>query len=134
MLRHFGVAGVLLLTLSCASPLEHDLIIRNGTIVDGTGSPGYVGDLAIDGDRIAAMGDLIVRGSVVCRQTLLQERLLPLLERHLVDVRRDVVPEATARSQSGLQREARRIQEAVAAEMVTCRHYTTGVPTVRASA
>ena len=58
MLRYFGVVGVLLLTLSCASPPEHDLIIRNGTIVDGTGSPGYVGDVAIDGERIAAVGDL----------------------------------------------------------------------------
>lgn len=58
MLRHFGVVGVLLLTLSCASPSEHDLIIRNGTIVDGTSAPGYVGDVAIDGERIAAVGDL----------------------------------------------------------------------------
>ena len=38
--------------------MAHDLIIRNGTIVDGTGAPGYVADLAIDGDRISAIGDL----------------------------------------------------------------------------
>jgi N-acyl-D-amino-acid deacylase len=38
--------------------VAHDLIIRNGTIVDGTGAPGYVADLAIDGDRISAIGDL----------------------------------------------------------------------------
>jgi N-acyl-D-amino-acid deacylase len=42
----------------CASAPEHDLIIRNGTIVDGSGAPSYVGDLAIDGDRIAVVGDL----------------------------------------------------------------------------
>jgi N-acyl-D-amino-acid deacylase len=34
----------------------HDLVIRGGTIVDGTGAPRAVGDLAIDGDRIVAVG------------------------------------------------------------------------------
>jgi N-acyl-D-amino-acid deacylase len=33
-----------------------DLIIRNGTIVDGTGAPAFKGDVAIAGDRIAAVG------------------------------------------------------------------------------
>ncbi len=36
----------------------YDLILRNGTLYDGSGSPAYTGDLAISGDRIAAMGDL----------------------------------------------------------------------------
>ena len=48
----------LLLAWSCASPVTHDLILRGGTLIDGTGSPGYVGDLAVDGERIAAIGDL----------------------------------------------------------------------------
>ncbi len=34
----------------------YDLVIRNGTIVDGTGGPRFVGDVAIVGDRIAAVG------------------------------------------------------------------------------
>ncbi|MCP5155136.1 MAG: amidohydrolase family protein [Ectothiorhodospiraceae bacterium] len=34
----------------------HDLVIRAGTIVDGTGSPAYTGDVAIDGDRITSVG------------------------------------------------------------------------------
>ena len=38
--------------------MAHDLIIRNGTIIDGTGSQGYRSDVAIDGDRITAIGDL----------------------------------------------------------------------------
>ena len=38
--------------------MAHDLIIRNGTIVDGTGRESYRGDIAIDGDRITFIGDL----------------------------------------------------------------------------
>jgi dihydroorotase/N-acyl-D-amino-acid deacylase len=36
----------------------YDLIIRNGRIVDGTGSPWYRGDVGIRGGRIAAVGML----------------------------------------------------------------------------
>ncbi len=36
----------------------YDLIIRKGVIIDGTGAPGFPGDVAIEGDRIQAMGDL----------------------------------------------------------------------------
>src|SRR5215210_6115089 len=35
-----------------------DLIIRNGTVVDGTGGPGRPADLAINDGRIASIGDL----------------------------------------------------------------------------
>jgi N-acyl-D-amino-acid deacylase len=34
----------------------HDTVIRGGTIIDGTGKPGFTGDVAIDGDRIAQVG------------------------------------------------------------------------------
>ena len=34
------------------------LLIRGGSIVDGTGKPAWAGDLAIDAGRIAALGDL----------------------------------------------------------------------------
>ena len=57
MLRYLAVAGVCTL-VSCAGSTDYDLIIRNGTIVDGTGAPGYAADLAVDGDRITALGDL----------------------------------------------------------------------------
>jgi N-acyl-D-amino-acid deacylase len=35
-----------------------DLIIRGGTIVDGTGEAPFVGDIAIDGDRIVEVGEI----------------------------------------------------------------------------
>ncbi|MGM0492021.1 MAG: N-acyl-D-amino-acid deacylase family protein [Armatimonadota bacterium] len=38
--------------------MNFDLIIRGGTIVDGTGADGYVADLGVVGDRIHALGDL----------------------------------------------------------------------------
>ena len=40
----------------------HDLVIRNGKIVDGTGAPAFVGDIAIDGDVIASVGGEAGRG------------------------------------------------------------------------
>ncbi|MFV0306854.1 MAG: N-acyl-D-amino-acid deacylase family protein [Desertimonas sp.] len=38
--------------------MAHDLIIRSGTVVDGTGADPFTADVAIDGDRISAIGDL----------------------------------------------------------------------------
>ena len=51
---------LILFSLSCSSaPTERfDPIIRNGMIYDGSGSASYRGDVAIHGDRIAAIGDL----------------------------------------------------------------------------
>lgn len=40
----------------------HDLVIRNGTIVDGTGAASVVGDIAIDGDRITSVGGKAAAG------------------------------------------------------------------------
>ncbi len=45
---------------ACSGPESdtYDLILRGGTIYDGSGEPGYVGDVAINGDTIAVVGDL----------------------------------------------------------------------------
>ena len=36
----------------------YDVIMRGGTVYDGTGTPGRIADVGIRGDRIAAVGDL----------------------------------------------------------------------------
>lgn len=38
--------------------MTYDLILRNGTIYDGSGGAGFVGDVALRGDAIAAVGNL----------------------------------------------------------------------------
>lgn len=40
----------------------HDLVIRNGTIVDGSGKPRFVADVAVDGGLITAIGPDIGKG------------------------------------------------------------------------
>jgi N-acyl-D-aspartate/D-glutamate deacylase len=40
----------------------YDLVIRNGTVVDGTGMPKYRADVGVTGNRIAAIGRIAERG------------------------------------------------------------------------
>ena len=42
--------------------MAHDIVIRGGELVDGTGDAPFQGDLAIDGDTIAAVGKVDERG------------------------------------------------------------------------
>jgi len=42
---------------------EYDIIIRNGTVIDGSGRQRYKADVAIKGDRIARVGDLRSRAA-----------------------------------------------------------------------
>src|SRR2546429_244536 len=45
--------------VDAASPAgDYELISRNGHIIDGTGNPWYAADVAVSGDRLAAIGDL----------------------------------------------------------------------------
>ena len=43
--------------------LDPSLVVRQGTIVDGTGAPPFVADIAIADGKIAAIGELAVRGA-----------------------------------------------------------------------
>ncbi|MCH7564345.1 MAG: amidohydrolase family protein, partial [Gemmatimonadetes bacterium] len=63
-LRLAAVFSAALLVAAVAPPFElaaqrtFDVIIRGGRVLDGTGNPWFVADVALDGDRIAAVGDL----------------------------------------------------------------------------
>ncbi len=41
-----------------AEPTHHDLLIRNGTVIDGTKAPRFEADVAVTGGRIVAVGKL----------------------------------------------------------------------------
>jgi N-acyl-D-amino-acid deacylase len=49
---------------ACESPPVYDVVIRGGTVFDGSGRPGREGDVAIQGDRIAAIGRLEGHGAI----------------------------------------------------------------------
>lgn len=49
-----------------AAPVEYDIIIRNGRVIDGSGRPGFNADVAIKDDRIARIGNL--RGATAKRE------------------------------------------------------------------
>lgn len=55
-----AVAGSAMTGAASAAPAgqSYDVIIRNGTVFDGTGAEGRVTDVGIVGDRVVAIGDL----------------------------------------------------------------------------
>ena len=53
-----------LVIFSCSSPNNYDILIKNGTIADGSGSPTYIGSVGINADTIAAVGKLKATGTI----------------------------------------------------------------------
>lgn len=66
MFRLFLICTCIVLVLSCSAKREgtrengkeYDVLIKNGTIYDGSGNAPFQGDVAIQGDSIAAVGTL----------------------------------------------------------------------------
>jgi N-acyl-D-amino-acid deacylase len=57
--RRFASLAFVALTLTaCAAEPDVDVVLRGGTIYDGSGGPPVVGDVAIRGDSIVAVGDV----------------------------------------------------------------------------
>jgi dihydroorotase/N-acyl-D-amino-acid deacylase len=74
MPRYFRSLLVATFTVFCfltarpqPGPVPLDLIIRNGHIIDGAGSPWYSGDIGIRNGRIAAIGFL---GPATAKRTI----------------------------------------------------------------
>lgn len=63
MNRRTWIVAAALAALACSAGCRpgaqapYDIIIRNGTIYDGTGGAPFTGDVAVSGDRIALVGD-----------------------------------------------------------------------------
>jgi N-acyl-D-amino-acid deacylase len=49
---------LIIILSGCSGTQKYDILIRNGQIFDGSGSPSYTGDIGINADTIAALGDL----------------------------------------------------------------------------
>ena len=85
---------------------DHDVILRGGTVYDGSGEPPRVADVALDGDRIVEIGDLSgasAKSEIDCRGKALAPGFINVLSwateslivdgRALSDVRQGVTLE-----------------------------------------
>jgi len=64
-MKSFKILMLLALTVfSCSTPTTYDVLIKNGTIADGSGNPTYIGDVGINNDTIAAVGVLNAKGTL----------------------------------------------------------------------
>jgi N-acyl-D-amino-acid deacylase len=67
MMHSLAVVIVLVYLPLYATPQPFDLVITNGHIIDGTGSPWYSGDIGIRDGKIAAIGNL---ATATCTRTI----------------------------------------------------------------
>jgi N-acyl-D-aspartate/D-glutamate deacylase len=125
---------------AAAAAEPYDLLIKGGTIVDGTGNPWFKGDLAIRGDRIAAIGRVDPETPV--RRTLDATRLVvapgfidmhshsdrPLLEDGAAQskIRQGVTTEVLGEDTSGGPAKGRRPEEQFERDGKTYRWSTLG--------
>ncbi len=55
LIQFFLISSLL---VACSTAYDYDILIRNGQILDGTGSDRFTGDIGINGDKIGAVGNL----------------------------------------------------------------------------
>lgn len=58
MIRRMLSIATLIAAAACADAANYDVLISGGTVYDGSGAVPFVGDVAINGDRVVAVGDL----------------------------------------------------------------------------
>src|SRR5512142_1802808 len=68
MRRSLSLIAILLFSTAALAQCAYDLVIRNGHIIDGTGSPWYSGDIGIRNGRIAAIGKIEITQAKAVRQ------------------------------------------------------------------
>ena len=54
----------IIILCGCSSPETYDILIKNGQIIDGSGKASYLGDVGINADTIAAIGNLNAKGNL----------------------------------------------------------------------
>ncbi|SRX74482.1 D-aminoacylase [Aequorivita antarctica] len=54
----FALILCIAVLFSCSETKTYDILIKNGQILDGSGEPSFVGDIGINADTIAAIGNL----------------------------------------------------------------------------
>jgi N-acyl-D-amino-acid deacylase len=58
MRTFFAISLLLFIALACTRQVKYDVLIRNGQIIDGSGSKSFTGDVGINADTIAKIGTL----------------------------------------------------------------------------
>ena len=54
----FALILCIAVLLGCSETKTYDILIKNAQVLDGSGQPSYVGDIGINADTIAALGNL----------------------------------------------------------------------------
>lgn len=60
-MKHYRLPYYILISMlftACSSPKTYDILIKNGQIYDGSGEKSFTGDIAINADTLAAIGQL----------------------------------------------------------------------------
>ena len=64
-MKYIKLLLLLLITIyGCSSPKTYDILVKNGTITDGSGNDSFIGDIGINADTIAAIGNLNAKGNI----------------------------------------------------------------------
>ena len=68
-MKNLLILFLILQIISCSSPRKYDILIKGGTIYDGSGKAPYAGDIGIMGDSIVAIGELDKEGTLTIDAT-----------------------------------------------------------------